>query len=300
MTGLKVRFAVAPARAGTFGDGGFAGFVEGLERRGFDTVWLSDLPASVGIDPLLGIAFAAARTTKLKLGMNIIPFAHSPAVLARELAQLDRLSDGRLLIQIVPGIGRPVEREILGIGRADRGALIDEIVPLLRAFWSGDEVTHRGRRFVFEGVRVQPPPHQQPLEIWLGGMGPKALERAGRLADGWLGAALLPPEAAEARALIDEAAGAAGRTIDPQHFGMSIAYAHGPLGPEYLAAVAARRPDLEDPSALFPVGPGQISEAVGRYVEAGLSKFVLSCATPVDDWDEELGWLADCVLPLQT
>ncbi|MCB0995306.1 MAG: LLM class flavin-dependent oxidoreductase, partial [Acidimicrobiales bacterium] len=136
---MKVRFAVAPGLP-AFGGSDLAELVDGLEDLGFDTIWLSDIPLGPAVDPFAGLAFAAGRTTRLKLGANIVPFGRTPFVLAKTLAQLDRLSAGRLLLSFVPGIDQPGERSALGIEGEDRGALLDRIVPVLRTWWAGGSV----------------------------------------------------------------------------------------------------------------------------------------------------------------
>jgi probable F420-dependent oxidoreductase len=295
---VKVRIAVAPG-GGPWSTESFVSLVDGLEERGFDTIWLSDVPLAPTIDPAVGLAFAASRTKRLKLGANVVPIGRNPMLLAKELAQIDQLSSGRLLLMVVPGIGLPAEREALGVLGADRGAYIDEVVPLLRRFWSGEEVEHHSERFSFPGVAVRPSPVQNPLELWLGGMGPRALGRAGRLADGWLGAALTPSEAGAARVRIEQSAAEAGRTIDPEHFGLSIAYARERPSAETLAPLALRRPGA-DPLSLLPVGRDGLRSFIGSLVGEGLTKFVLRPASPVAVVDDELDWLAEAVLDLQT
>lgn len=302
---MKVRFAISPGGR-SFDAGQFVRFVRGLEERRFDTVWLSDVPLAPTIEPLVGLTFAAAQTTRLKLGANIVPLGHHPMVLAQQLAQLDHLSNGRLLLTVVPGIGSPKEREVLGI--TDRAAALEEAVTLWRQWWSGERVEHHSERWSFSGVSIEPRPVQSPLELWFGGLGPKALERAGRLADGWLGAALTPTEAQAARERIQASAATAGREIDPEHFGMSIGYARKAPSDAVLAALRERRPDL-DPTELIPVGGGALEDLLGRYADAGCSKFVLRPIEPAPaststststTGDEELDWLAALVLPLQT
>jgi probable F420-dependent oxidoreductase len=296
---VKVRFAVAPGFGSDEADD-FLALVDGLEERGFDTIWMSDVPmAGTSWDPLLGLAVAAGRTRRLKLGANVVPIGRNPFRLAKELAQLDRLCHGRLLLSFVPGLDQPGERQALGIGAADRGRFMDEIVPLLRRWWDGEAVDHRSERFDFRGVVLSPGPVQHPLEIWMGGIGPKALERTGRLADGWLGAAVTPEEAGQARLRIEEAAAAAGRTADPEHFGLSLGYGHQEPSEAALALMRRRRPDA-DPRAFYPVGRAEVRDLIGRYVDNGISKFVLRPAEATASWDEELAWLADTVLDLQT
>jgi probable F420-dependent oxidoreductase len=295
---VKVRIAVAPG-GGAWSTESYLSLVDGLEERGFDTLWLSDVPLAPTIDPSVGLAFAAARTVRLKLGANVVPIGRHPMLLAKELAQIDQLSGGRLLLMMVPGLGSPTEREVLGMLGADRGAYLDEVVPLLRRFWSGEAVEYRSERYSFPGIAVRPTPVQDPLELWLGGMGPRALARAGRLADGWLGAAMTPAEAGAARVRIEKEAADAGRTIDPEHFGLSIAYARGEPPAETLAALALRRPGI-DPASLVPLGRDGLRSLIGSLVGEGLSKFVLRPAVPMMAVEDELEWLAEAVLDLQT
>ncbi|MCU1501717.1 MAG: putative oxidoreductase [Ilumatobacteraceae bacterium] len=299
---MKVRFAVSPG-AQTWDDVVLPAFVDALEALGFDTVWLSDIPMGPQLDPLVGLAFAAGRTTRLKLGANLVPIGRNPMLVAKELAQLDRLSSGRVLLSLVPGLDQPGEREALGIGDANRGGYLDEVIPLLRRWWAGDAVEHHSERFDFSGVIVRPRPFQDPLEIWLGGVGPIALRRAGRLSDGWLGAAITPAEAALAVTQINDAAAAAGREIDPQHFGLSIPYARSTPDERAIAATRARRADGEI-EQILPVGADHLRDLIGCLVDAGLSKFVLRPVAPDPRggtaWRDELEWLADTVLAMQT
>lgn len=296
---MKVRLAVAPGPAD--GDpGSFCALVDGLEEKGFDTIWLSDVPmAGAVLDPVIGLSVAAARTRRLKLGANVVPVGRNPFRLAKELAQLDRMSAGRVLLSFVPGLDQPGERESLGLGRADRGRFLDEVIPLLRRWWAGEAVEHRSERFHFPGVALGVSPVQQPLEIWVGGSGPRALERAGRLADGWLGAAVTAEEAGAARGSIERAASDAGRTVDPEHFGLSLPYARHEPEPGAYAALRGRRPDV-DPAQLLPVGRDALRALLGRMADQGISKFGLRPAGPVSSWDAELDWLTDSVLDLQS
>jgi alkanesulfonate monooxygenase SsuD/methylene tetrahydromethanopterin reductase-like flavin-dependent oxidoreductase (luciferase family) len=187
-----------------------------------------------------------------------------------------------VLLSLVPGLDQPGEREALGI-EGNRGALMDELIPQLRQLWHEGPTT----------------PVQDPLEIWLGGIGPKALDRVGRLADGWLGAALGPAEAGAARRRIDEVAAAHDRSIDPEHHGLSIPYARTEIDSVTVAGLQRRNPDA-DPADVFPVGRDQLRSLLGRLVDEGLSKFVLRPTGHVRHWGDELGWLADAVLDLQT
>jgi probable F420-dependent oxidoreductase len=295
---MKVRFAIAPAAAAERLDD-FGRFVGSLERLGFDGVWLSDIPLGGTLDPVVGLSFAAAATTRLKLGTNLVPLGRHPLILAKSLAQLDQLSAGRLLLSFVVGIDQPGEREVLGVDGGARGLRLEDTTRMLRAWWAGKAVDHAGDGFQFSGVTAPVLPVQQPLEIWFGGRVPAALRRAGRLADGWLGAAITPTEAETARERIQAAAADTGRQVDPEHFGLSIPYAPRAPDPAVLERFQGRRPDV-DLADLLPVGPAQMRALVARHVDAGLSKFVVRPVGREADGDAELQALGDVLLPLQT
>jgi probable F420-dependent oxidoreductase len=295
---MKIRFAVStrtdPGNLRAFGTE-----VEAMEALGFDTMWMSDIPLGATLDPIVGLAFAAAATSRLKLGTNLVPVGRNPLTLAKSLAQVDQLSAGRLLLSFVIGLDQPGERQTLGLGRANRGLLIEEVVPLLRAWWAGESVTHLSEHFRFDDVPSPGRSFQDPLEVWFGGSGPVALARVGRLADGWLGSAMSPPESAAARERIEKAAAEAGRVIDPEHFGLSIPYASSEPDARSVQLLRDRRPDV-DLAELFPIGPNQLRTLVSRYIDAGLSKFVVRSVNRNGQADTALAELADILLPMQT
>ncbi|MGD9751480.1 MAG: LLM class flavin-dependent oxidoreductase [Acidimicrobiia bacterium] len=301
---MKVRIAVAPGSL-PVERSDYCRFIDGLEAHGFDTVWLSDVPLGRVVDPFMGLALAAGRTERLKLGANVVVPGRNPLLLAKELAQLDRLSGGRLLLSFVPGQETPAEREALGVAHDNRGRRIDEVLGLCRRWWAGETVDHHTERFDFTGIALHPVPVQEPLEVWLGGIGPLALERAGRLADGWLTARATPAQAEAGRRRIAEVAAAHGRHIDPEHYGISIPYARNPLGEDAAAAVL-RRPGVagqgEPPprADILPFGGDELRDLLERHIAAGLTKFVLRPVRLERGWDDELAWLADTVLPLQS
>jgi probable F420-dependent oxidoreductase len=295
---MNIRFAISP-HAGLRTSGEVLSFALAIQAAGFDGIWMSDLPAGPALDPLLALALIAGRTERLRLGANVVPLGRNPFLLAKELAQLDRLSDGRLLLSFVTGIDQAGERDVYGLNGAPRGVVLEEVLGLARDWWSGASVTHRSERWTFTGLASPARPIQDPLEVWLGGRGPKALDRVGRVADGWLGAQLTPAETAVARETIQAAAGRAGREVDPEHFGLSIPYARTAPDPELLRRLGVRRTDV-DPGALVPVGADALRAFVEGGIAAGLSKFVVRPIGAVADWADEAAWLAAAVLHLQT
>jgi alkanesulfonate monooxygenase SsuD/methylene tetrahydromethanopterin reductase-like flavin-dependent oxidoreductase (luciferase family) len=146
-------------------------------------------------------------------------------------------------------------------------------------------------------VKLSPLPVQQPLEMWLGGTAPAALERCGRLSDGWLPSLCTPEEAAAGRIVIDEAAAKAGRSISPEHFGMSIGYATAPIDEATARRLIARNPRAVE---LTPVGLPALRAKIESFIAVGFSKFVVRPIAAPPSWRAELEALAGAVGDLQT
>ncbi len=298
---MKIRIGYGLGTRGMSHDGErFGPFVDALEAHGFDSLWLSERVSHPGPDPLVGLAFAAARSQKLKLGtsVQVLP-GRSPATVAKSWASLDRLSGGRTLPAFGLGLRDPREQQAFGVERKERAARFDEALGLVRRFWLEDEVTHDGEWYRYDGVSVLPKPVQSPPDVWLGGRADSELRRCGRLGDGWLPSFTTPEAAARGWKLVNEAAAEAGREIDDDHFGVLVPYAKTAIDDAVLELFAARFPDT-DPSEVFPVGLDAIRELLERFVEVGASKFVLAPVEQPSDWDDELGQLAEAVVtPLE-
>jgi probable F420-dependent oxidoreductase len=217
--------------------------------------------------------------------------------LAKQLASLDVLCRGRLLVTLVPGLTHEPERDAIGVDPRRRGAFIDEALPLLRRLWAGETVSHDGAAGRFRDVTLSPLPVQRPLEVWLGGTVPAALERCGRLSDGWLPSLCTPEEAAAGRVVIEDAAARTGRSISSEHFGVSIGYARAPIDPATARLMTARRPRSVE---LTPVGLPALRERIERFIAVGFSKFVVRPVAAPASWRAELESLSAAVGDLQT
>jgi probable F420-dependent oxidoreductase len=293
---MKIRIGVGAGGASVTMDT-LGELVTGLDELGFDSLWLSEVLTAPGIDPVVGLSWAGASNPRLKLGTTMLLPGRNVLRLAKQLACLDVLSQGRLLVTLVPGLTYSPEREAIGGDHRRRGAFIDEALPLLRRLWAGETVSHDGIAGTFRDVKLSPLPVQKPLEVWLGGTVPAALDRCGRLSDGWLPSLCTPEEAAAGRVAIEEAAARAGRSISGEHFGMSIGYAREPIAPEAARLMIARRPRSVE---LTPVGLPALRERIERFVDVGFSKFVVRPLTAPPSWRAELEALASAVGDLQT
>lgn len=278
----------------------FGPYVDAVEALGFDSLWLSERLTGDAPDPLVALAVAAGRTTRLKLGTSVLVVpGRNPVILAKELASLDRLSAGRLLPAVGLGAPTPVEHRAFGVSRKERSAWFDEALPLMRRLWTEDEVDHAGTRFRVEGVSLRPRPVQDPLEVWLGGVGPSELRRCGRLGDGWLPSFCTPDDVAAGWPVVTAAAAANDREIDPEHLGALVTYARGAIPDRVAGLLARRRPDL-DPGDVIPAGLPALRERLETFIAAGASKFVVLPLEEPRSWTDELAALAGTVGPLET
>jgi probable F420-dependent oxidoreductase len=166
-------------------------------------------------DPLAVAAFLAAVTQRIRLGLAVVnmPF-YAPLVLAKTLTSIDIVSGGRLDAGL--GLGwEPEEFVAAGAALAGRGARAEEYIGCLRAIWSDGPVEWESPSYTIPRGYVEPKPVQDPMPILLGGTAPVALERAGRLADGWISSSKFPAaEVPNAIATIHAAAESAGRNPD--------------------------------------------------------------------------------------
>lgn len=187
-----MRYGICLANIGTYSDARVGVRVaEAAENAGWDGVFIWDHLAFVwgapAADPWITLAAIAAATSRVRIGTAVTPVARRrPQVLAHEVATLDVLSQGRVIFGAGLGgsvtefgkFGEPTDAKV-------RAAMLDEGLELLRALWSGLEVTHRGEHYTADGVTLAPAPVQERVPIWIGGNRPPSLRRAARW-DGWL------------------------------------------------------------------------------------------------------------------
>jgi probable F420-dependent oxidoreductase len=139
------------------------------------------------LDPLVSLAYAAARTSRVRLGVAVVNLPYvSPVHLAKQAATLDVLSTGRLDLGLGTGWS-PVEFAATGASRRARGRRAEEYLAVLRTLWADDVAEYAGEFYTVPPSRMAPRPVQRPgPPVLLGGSAPAALERAGRAAAGWI------------------------------------------------------------------------------------------------------------------
>jgi probable F420-dependent oxidoreductase len=281
-----------------------------VDRCGYDSLWVGDhLAFAVAIfDPLLQLAQAAVVSRRLVLGTNVylLPLRH-PAPVAKQVASLDHLCEGRLIFGV--GVGGEFLQEfaVAGVPRNERGARLSAAIPLLRQLWSGNPVSYAGRYFgAFAEVAMQPPARQPGgPPIWCGGRADAALARTGRLADGWMSYVVTPDTYRASLAKIAKAADAAGRQV--ARFGTGhLLFAR--LDTSYEVALERATETLSHRYAMdfrrateryAALGTAdQVAARIRDFYDAGVRHIVIDLVGPYEERPQQIEDFAEKVMPL--
>ena len=240
------------------------------EDSGFESLWAGEHivlpdprrppspmdPRDPALDSLVALAWAAAhtRTIRLATGILILP-QRNPLVVAKQVASLDVLSGGRVMLGVGAGY-LEAEFRALGADFAARGPITDEYLDAIAALWYDDQPAYHGQFVDFDGIDAHPRPVQRPVPIVIGGHSPAAYRRAVARGQGWYGYWLSPDDTARCLAGLRAAAGEVER---PEH-----------LGPLEISVTPAGR---------------MTPELAGRFAELGVDRLV-PLASPSADSPE--------------
>jgi len=202
-----------------------ARFARAAEAAGFDSLWTADHivlpdPALPGrpmapdmrlLDPVVSLTFLAAHTSRIRLATGVIILPQRQAVvLAKQLASLDVLSNGRLIFGLGVGWCEP-EMRASGAAFGERGRIADDYLSAMRAVWTQSKPAYHGKYVAFEGVQAMPRPVQAPIPIVVGGRTPPAYRRAVTQGHGWYGFSMDVEDTRKSVGALREAAGKAER-----------------------------------------------------------------------------------------
>jgi probable F420-dependent oxidoreductase len=284
---------------------------EAAERLGFHSVWAAHYvlmpyerrsqypyqrsgtevamsPGMQWLDPIVTLAAVAAATERVALGTSVLVLPYrDPVTLAAELAALDVLSAGRLILGVGAGWMRE-EFEAIGVPPGERGARTDEHLQVLKTLWTEDPAGFRGRFTSFDNVVLATTPRTEGgPPIWVGGNTDAALRRALRFADGWHGFEVYPEEMPS----IVERLGQLGEEIgrDPGELELSTARGLIPPGREDESFIPDRR--------MLGGSTDAIVDELGRYAEAGVGMVLIQVSLLAPLVPEALEWVAAEVLP---
>lgn len=253
---------------------------QAAERLGFASIWTTDHvilpPDQAGpyaeiLEPLMTLAYVAPLTSRVKLGISVIVVPQrNGVVLAKELATLDRLCAGRLIVGVGAGWSE-AEFQMLGVGARfhHRGAYLDETLRLWKHLWTTPDTPFRGRFYDMPAAAFGPGPVRPGgPPIWVGGSSDGARRRAGTFGSAWHPVGISPSDLAEQATLVRQVANKAGREAPelaprlPLQFG---------AGSEALAV--GRMQTIEG-------SPDEVVKQLRDYADAGVSEIVCLFNSP--------------------
>jgi probable F420-dependent oxidoreductase len=256
------------------------------EQLGYDGIWVSDhivIPHSaidrfgtVFYEPLTVLGFAAACTSKLRLGTTVLILPYrNPLVTAKVLATLDVLSGGRVTAGMAVGWTED-EFKALGVPFRERGALSDEYIAAFKVLWTQDKPTFHGQFVRFENIAFEPKPVQKPhIPIWIGGNSKRAIRRAVALGDCWHPTRPLVEDVKAGAAYLQEVCGQRGR--DPRSLMIAV---REPLKFSPGAEASLKRRPLSGSTQ-------KIIDDIGQYQAAGVQYFMLDTFYSVPELEQE-------------
>ena len=242
------------------------------EDLGFDSVWASEHVFNVSYvydrigdkpyyEPLTVLTYVAAKTSTIGLGTSVLvlPY-HNPIRLAKVAATLDVLSGGRVMLGVGVGV---IEEELEAMGSpfAERGAITDETIAIMKELWTKEDPSYQGKYHSFSGMKFTPKPVQKPhIPIIIGGTSKAAIRRAARSGAAWYPTALSPEVLAQGMEYLKEQAVTAGR--DPSEVEVSVSAAIGSTHNHNRYSLG------EDPE--------EVLERAQKYQEMGVGRLVVS------------------------
>jgi alkanesulfonate monooxygenase SsuD/methylene tetrahydromethanopterin reductase-like flavin-dependent oxidoreductase (luciferase family) len=276
MSDSRLTFGVtAPASAAAVAE---------LEALGVESLWAGGHVASRNPSPeaMIYLAMLAANSTVPVGTATLLLPLYPPAIVAKQIADLDNASGGRVILGVGVGGEYPQEFRAVQVRQADRGMRADEAIPLIRRLWTGQEISHGGPFYPMDAVKVHPRPQQSGgPPIVVSGRQEAAMRRAARSGDGWMPYMYSPRRYRASVARIGEIAGAEGR--DLTRFGWML---YIPVRIDSDAARARRdaaaflggtyQQDFEEMiKHIGAAGPARyVAERLCEYADAGVRHFI--------------------------
>jgi probable F420-dependent oxidoreductase len=279
-----------------------------FEELDCDSLWVSDrlVSSALTLEPITFLSYIAGRLRRMKFGTSTLVLStRNPVILAKELATLDYISQGRFFPAVGLGSDDAKDFAAVGVNKKDRAQRSEEAIVLMRRLWTEENLSFNGKFFSIEDVTITPRPWQKGgPPVWIGGRSQAALRRTGRLGDGWLVSAASAAEVADGINSIRAYAAKAGRAVPEDHYGVLLPfYFAGSRDEAYESAKNSirSRPELS-PFEFTALGtPGDVSQRIQEYINVGATKFVMRPCGPFEGWREQTEILArEVISPLQT
>lgn len=336
MSGRAVGFGIRLPVAGTFAD------VQNIEKvavhaedLGFDALWVHDYliwnedldrrhvscgsietvvdgREPVFFESITTLAYLAALTSQIRLGFSVLVLPYrEPIATAKQLATLDTLAQGRLILGLGVGATKKtgnVDFEVLGIDRRSKYDRAREYLEAMHAIWTSDPAEYHGEYVDFDGAVVYPRPVQQPgPEVWMAGVSPRGMDLVARFADGWLPTWLTPETYPAKLAELGELLSGYGRAIEDVRIGDEIVVCVGADDADAIARSKATvgtftagftaRSEKDALEASLIGGVDTVRRRAHDLAEAGVQHFEMKpIYHSIDDLTEQMEQLAGSVM----
>jgi probable F420-dependent oxidoreductase len=278
-----------------------------LESLGADSLWTGGHIASRNPSPeaMMGLAGLVEQTTEVAVGTSILLLPlYPPALVAKQIADLDVVSRGRVALGVGVGGEYPQEFRATGVPMGERGARLDEAIPLLRQLWSAEEISHDGRYYPMEDVKIHPAPRQGAgLPIIVAGRKEPAMRRAARFGDGWMPYMYSPRRYRSSVESVRAHAAEAGRDLARFSWSQFTAFNVQQDGDSARREAAAFLGGTYDQgfeemiTHVAAVGTAmEVTARLNEYVEAGVRHFIFMAAT-LGDMADQARVLLENVIP---
>jgi probable F420-dependent oxidoreductase len=280
-----------------------------LEALPIDSLWTGGHVASTNPSPeaLMSLARLSAVTERVRVGTSILLLPlYQPAIVAKQIADLDRATGGRVVLGVGIGGEYPAEFRACEVPIGERGPRTDEAIPLLRRLWTAEEISHAGRFYAMDGVRIHPAPAQPGgPPIVVAGRKEPAMRRAALLGDGWMPYLYSPRRYAASVETVRKYADDAGRdlsTFDWYAFLFVNVNRDGDRAREDAARFMGgtyNQNFREMVDSVAAAGtPEEVTSKLGAFVDAGARHFIFVPASPGGvDHDAIVRCLIEDVIP---
>jgi probable F420-dependent oxidoreductase len=251
------------------------------EELGFDSVWVSEHIFNVSYvydrigskpyyEPLTMLSYVAAMTKRVTLGTSVLvlPY-HNPIRLAKVAATLDVISAGRLILGVGVGVIQQ-ELQTMGSPFAERGAITDEAIAVMKTLWTQDDPQFDGRYHRFSGMKFSPKPLQRPhIPLLIGGVSRAAIRRAARVGNGWHPNGLEPKELAQKMGELRGQAQAAGRDVSEIPISVRLD----------MGTPRAARGNTTESRYSLGTDPAEVVDKVNAFASLGIAELIISPTT---------------------
>lgn len=273
----------------------FLQLAQHVDNLGYDSIWVGDHISTHNpvMDAMTILAYFGSVTKRIKLGTGVLLLAlRNPSLVAKQIATLDWLTSGRVIVGVGVGGEDPSDFNAVGVPIRERGARTSESIVAMKSLWASDSATHHGNFFNFDEVSIKPQSIQDGgPPVWIGGRSPGALKRIAQVGDGWYSYMVSPRRFADGMNIIVDEIKRIGRDkpdlsgalLVPIRIGDDDKVARCELADHLASRYAKKFDDHVIDNYCLAGSSSKIRQRIKEYIEAGVSHVVFMHAGPVSE-----------------